>query len=127
MVTDDERRWAARAHLASIPGMVVGLGFLGPLLVLRLRSRGSGMVRQHAVGAVNFNVTVGLIALVGAISTAALGRLSDGDGPNWAAGAAVALIVLLTVYWFLFTVRAAMTARYGEPCRYPFTLPVLRA
>lgn len=127
MVTDDERRWAAWAHLASIPGMIVGLGFLGPLLVLRLRSGGSRMVRQHAVGAVNFNVTVGLIALAGAVSTAALGQLNDGDGPDWAAGAAVALIVLLTVYWFLFTVRATMTARYGEPCRYPFALPILRA
>jgi uncharacterized Tic20 family protein len=127
VVTDEERRWAAGAHLASIPGMVLGLGFVGPLLVLRLRSRGSRMVRQHAVAAVNFNVTVGLIALVGAISTGAAARLDDGDGPDWAAGAAVALIVLLTVFWFLFTVRAAMTARYGEPCRYPFALPILRA
>ena len=127
MVTDGERRWAAGAHLASIPGMVFGLGFVGPLLVLRLRSRGSRMVRQHAVAAVNFNVTIGLIALVGAIGTGVLARLGDGDGPDWAAGAAVAVIVLLTVFWFLFTVRAVMTARYGEPCRYPFALPILRA
>ena len=127
MSTEGERRWAAGAHLASIPGMALGLGFLGPLLVLRLRSRDSLLVRQHAVAAVNFNLTVGLIGLAGLIGAAALARAGTDGGPDWAAGAAAALIVLLTVFWFLFTVRAAMTARYGEPCRYPFALPILRA
>lgn len=126
MPDDRERRWAAGAHLASIPGMALGLGFVGPLLVLWLRSRQSRLVRQHAVAAVNFNLTVGLIGLVGLIGTGAMARAGDGGGPDWPAGVAVALIVLLTVFWFLFTVRAAMTARYGEPCRYPFALPILR-
>ena len=123
--TDAERRWAAIAHVASIPGMVLGLGFVGPLFVLWLRSRGSPMVRQHAVAAVNFNITVGLAGLVSLIATASLARSDDG-GPDWAAGATASVLVLLTVYWFLFTVRAAMTARYGERCRYPLSLPLLR-
>ena len=126
MATEAERRWAAGAHLASIPGMALGLGFVGPLLVLWLRSRSSRMIRQHAVAAVNFNLTVGLVGLLGLIGSAALSRSSDDGGPDWAAGAAVSLIVLLTVYWFLLTVRAAMTARYGERCRYPLSLPILR-
>lgn len=124
--TDAERRWAAGAHLASIPGMALGLGFVGPLLVLWLRSDNSPLVRQHAVKAVNFNITVGLAGLAGLIGAGTLSRSGDGGGPDWAAGAAVSIIVLLTVYWFLFTVRAAMTARYGEPCRYPLSLPIVR-
>jgi uncharacterized Tic20 family protein len=124
--TDTERRWAAGAHLASIPGMALGLGFVGPLLVLRLRSRDSRLVRQHAVGAVNFNVTVGLVALTSLITTAMSARAGNDGGPDWAAGAAVSIVILLTVYWFLFTVRAAMHARYGEPCRYPLALPIVR-
>jgi uncharacterized Tic20 family protein len=123
---DTERRWAAGAHLASIPGMALGLGFLGPLLVLWRRSRDSALVRQHTVGAVNFNITVGLAGLTGLLTTATLARFSSADGPDWAAGAEVSAIVLLTVYWFLCTVRAAMTARYGEPCRYPPSLPIVR-
>jgi uncharacterized Tic20 family protein len=123
--TDTERRWAAAAHLASIPGMALGLGFVGPLLVLWLRARDSRMIRQHAAGAVNFNVTVGLIGLITLVTTAALARRDD-DGPDWASGAAVAIVVLLTVYWFLLTVRAAMHARYGEPARYPLSLPIVR-
>lgn len=125
-LTEGERRWAAGAHLASIPGMALGLGFIGPLLVLWLRSRNSRLVRFHAVAAVNFNITVGLIGLAGLIGSAALSRGTDDGGPDWAAGAAVSLVVLLTVYWFLFTVRAAMAARYGERCSYPFALPILR-
>lgn len=128
--TESERRWAAGAHLASIPGMALGLGFVGPLLVLWLRSRSSVMIRQHAVAAVNFNITVGLVGLASLITTASLARSGDGPGdgggPDWASGAAVAIIVLLTVYWFLLTVRAAMKARYGERCHYPLTFPILR-
>ncbi len=126
MPTEGERRWAAGAHLASIPGMALGLGFVGPLLVLWLRSRTSRMVRFHAIAAVNFNLTVGLVGLLGLIGSATISRVSDDGGPDWAAGAAVSLVVLLTVYWFLFTVRAAMSARYGERCRYPLALPILR-
>ena len=125
MPGDGERRWAAGAHVASIPGMALGLGFVGPLLILWLRSS-TPMVRQHAVAAVNFNITVGLVGLLGLIGAATLSRGDEG-GPDWASGAAVSVVVLLTVYWFLFTVRAAMTARYGEACRYPLSLPVLRA
>ena len=73
----------------------------------------------------NFNLTIGLVGLAGLITTASLNR-SD-DGPDWAAGATASIIVLLTVFWFLFTVRAAMHARYGEPCRYPLFLPLLRS
>ncbi|MBA3745678.1 DUF4870 domain-containing protein [Sporichthya sp.] len=126
MPTESERRWAAGAHLASIPGMALGLGFVGPLLVLWLRSRGSLTVRRHAVAAVNFNITVGLVGLASLITTASLARRGDDSGPDWASGATAAIIVLLTVYWFLFTVRAAMTARYGERCHYPLALPILR-
>jgi uncharacterized Tic20 family protein len=125
--TDAERRWAAIAHLASIPGMVLGLGFLGPVLVLLTRARGSAFVRGHAVQAVNFNLTVGLVGLVSLIATAVFARSGDDGGPDWAAGARVAVLVLLTVAWFLLTVRAAMTARYGEAGRYPLALPLLRA
>lgn len=120
-----ERRWAAGAHLSSIPGMLIGLGFVGPLLVLRTRAGDSRLVRQHAVGAMNFNVTVGLVAVLALTTTATFSRHSEADGPNWGLAAGFSALLLLTVYWFLFTVRAAMQARYGEPCKYPPSLPVV--
>lgn len=121
-----ERRWAALAHIASIPGMVLGLGFIGPVVVLLTKARRSAFVRRHVIAAVNFNVTVGLVGLGSLITTALLARGGNGDGPDWASGAAVSIVILLTVFWFLFTVRAAMHARYGEECRYPFAVPFLR-
>ncbi|GAA0625117.1 hypothetical protein GCM10009547_30440 [Sporichthya brevicatena] len=126
MPTQSERRRAAIVHVASIPGMAIGLGFVGPLIALRVLTRGSTFVRAHAVAAVNFNVTVGLVGLAGLIGTASLSRVGDDGGPDWAAGATVVLIVLLTVGWFLLTVRAAMAARYGEAYRYPVAAPFLR-
>lgn len=121
-----ERRWAALAHLSSIPGMLIGLGFIGPVLVLRTRAGDSRLVRRHAVGAINFNVTVGLLALVAVSTAATFSRDSEAQGPNWGLATGFSALLLLTVYWFLFTVRAAMQARYGEDCKYPPSLPVMR-
>lgn len=120
-----ERRWAAGAHLSSIPGMLIGLGFVGPLLVLRSRAGNSPLVRQHAVGAMNFTITVGLVALVTVSTAATFSRHSEADGPNIGLAAGVSALLLLTVYWLVFTVRAAMQARGGQKCTYPPSLPVM--
>lgn len=125
-MTPHERRWAPAAHLSAIPGMLIGLGFVGPLLVLRLRSRPSEFVRGHAVAAVNFNVTVGVVTTATVVGLALLVEDPAPGEPQWGSAAVLSTLLLLGVYWFLFTVRGALAAVYGERYRYPLTLPVLR-
>lgn len=131
-LTRHEQRWAPLAHLLAIPAMLLGLGFVGPLLVGRFRSGGSRFVRHHVAQAVNFNVTVG-IAGTATLLVMAFGARSSADPspgetpePQWVPATALMVLLLLLVYWFLFVVRAAMGAREGELYRYPPSLPVMR-
>ena len=130
--TEEEIRWATFAHLSAVPAMLIGLGFLGPLLVWRRRGRGSPFVRHHVVQAVNFNVTV-MLAGSACIVMMALGIRSyqepapgEPPDPQWIPATALGGLLLVLIYWCVFIARAAMMAKYGRIYRYPATLPVLR-
>ena len=132
-LSEHEARWAPLVHLLAVPAMMIGLGFLGPLLVGRYRSGGSPFVRHHVVQAVNFNVTVGLGGTA-TLLVMAFGANSAVDpvpgeppAPQWVPATALMALLLVLVYWFLFLVRAALGAREGEWYRYPPSLPVMRA
>jgi uncharacterized Tic20 family protein len=125
-----ERRWAPAAHAAAIPTMLLGLGFVGPLLVGRYRGGGSPFVRHHVVQAVNFNFTVAIAAyassLVMVFGAHDAPRANEVIQPNWVPAAALSVLIVLLVYWFLFTVRAMISASYGEWFRYPRSLRLMR-
>lgn len=131
-LTPHEAKWAPLAHLAAVPAMLLGMGFLGPLLLGRYRSGGSPFVRHHVVQAVNFNVTVCLAGsaavLVMAFGASGGGAPADGapPDPQWVPATALMVLLVVIIYWFLFLVRAAMGAREGEWYRYPPSLPVMR-
>lgn len=129
-MTAHERRWAPLAHAAAMPGMILGLGFVGPLLVRRYRGGGSVFVRHHAVQAANFNFTVAIAAyasfLVMIFSTAPAPKANEVIQPQWIPGTALSVLILLLVYWFMFTVRAIVSASYGEWFRYPPSLRLVR-
>jgi uncharacterized Tic20 family protein len=42
------------------------------------------------------------------------------------AATSLSLLILLLVYWFMFTVRAMVSASYGEWSRYPPSLRLMR-
>jgi uncharacterized protein len=108
--TADERSMAMLAHLAAFAGFFVPLlGHIGgPLIVLLVRGDSSPFVSYHAREALNFNITVTLLAFVfGALCFVLIG---------------FPLLGLLMIGWFVFTILAALRARDGYGYRYPFTL-----
>jgi uncharacterized Tic20 family protein len=129
-MTAQEKRWAPLAHASAIPMMLLGLGFVGPLLVGRFRGRGSPFVRHHVVQAANFNFTVSLAAyltfLVLVLGAPEPTKANEVIRPDLSSAAALSLLLLLLVYWFLFTVRAIVSAANGEWFRYPPSLRLVR-
>ena len=103
----DERTWSIAAHLSPFLASLIGLPFLGPLVIyLVFRDRGP-FVRHHAAQALNFQiiVAIGLLisiplmfVIVGFITAAVIG---------------VAAIV--------FQIVAAVEANNGKWYRYPMT------
>jgi uncharacterized Tic20 family protein len=104
----DERNWAVAAHLSAVVGAWLFLGFVGPLLVLLIRGDRSGFVREHAVEALNFNISVLLYSIVGWILVFVL--------VGWLVLAAVGLL------WLIGTIVATVRAGRGQRYRYPLTI-----
>lgn len=94
--TDDERLIAALAQATGVVPVLVG-----PALVLATAGRRSAFVRHHAAGALNFQLTLLLVAIV----TFGLGA------------------VLYAVAWIVAVV-AAVVALTGSTFRYPWVLRV---
>jgi len=104
----EERNWGALAHLSAIIGAWIALGFLGPLVVLLVQGNKSPFVRQHAVEALNFNITVLIAAVVSFILIFVL--------------VGFVLLAIVGIAWLVCTILGAMAASRGEAYRYPLTL-----
>jgi uncharacterized Tic20 family protein len=98
------------AHLSSF---VPVAGFvLGPLVIWLYWRDSSDFVASQAKEALNFNLTVGMAAVV----CAALVLL----------GVGVPLLVALFLAWLAFTLVAAVKASEGVDYRYPVSLRVVK-
>jgi len=123
-----ERQWAMFAHLSALVGglltsVVGGWGtFAGPLIIWLLKKDGMPFVDDQAKEALNFNITVALIALVmtgvfGFFTVITLG---------------LGLIVVIPVVgafvlaWLVLTIIAAIRANEGLAYRYPFALRLIK-
>lgn len=103
----DERTWATLSHLSPFVALMIGLPFLGPLVVyLVLRDRGP-FVRHHAAQALNFQLVL-LIAYVvfGVLSFVLIG---------------LPFLIATAVASVVFQIVAAVKANNGEWYRYPMT------
>jgi uncharacterized Tic20 family protein len=103
----DEKTWSILSHVGGII-----LGFLGPLIVFLIYKDRSAVIRQHAVAALNFQLTlligwiigyILLIVLIGGLILAAVGVVS-----------------------LIFGIIAAIAANEGRPYKYPFAIAFVK-
>ncbi|MGH9126722.1 MAG: DUF4870 domain-containing protein [Acidimicrobiales bacterium] len=105
--SSDERLWAAVAHLS-----VVLLGIVVPVALMLTKGKDSEFVTEHALEALNFQVT----AFIAVIVAEVLGEVVIGP-----------LLVYGLVAVVVFTAWLAARAAYrGDRYRYPITLRVLQ-
>jgi uncharacterized Tic20 family protein len=118
-----ERTWAMFAHIGSIlAGFLVGMSFLGPLIVMLTQGTKSAFVRRHAVESLNFQLTVLIALIAGSVASVVLLIVTLGLGllifiPVLAAGFIAALI---------FTVIGGVKANNGEEYRYPINIRLVK-
>jgi uncharacterized Tic20 family protein len=104
----EDRNWAMGAHLSAFLAAYIALGFLGPLVVLLVRGDRSPFVRQHAVEALNFNLTVLIYVAISVI----LAILLIG----------ILMLVALGILYVVAVIIGAVRASSGELYRYPLTI-----
>lgn len=116
---DDTRHWALAAHLSALLSLVVGLPFIGPLVVYLVK-RDDPFVRRHAAEALSFNLSVLLYGVVIGFVALMLHFLVV------VGVLLVALFLVLAVLWIVCICLAAARAGQGAEYRYPLTIRLVR-
>lgn len=137
-LTENERLWAAGAHLAALAlalltSWVAGIaGALGALGIWILKRDESAFVAEHAKEAVNFNLSMFIYACAaGLIGFLLVGAtvLTLGLGIILTAPAGIVLLLVIgaiAVMWLVCSVIATFKAYNGESYRYPLTIRLLK-
>jgi uncharacterized Tic20 family protein len=104
----DERTWAGAAHWSALVAGLIGVSFLGPLLVLLLQGNKSPFVRRHSVEALNFQLSLLIYAIVSALLILVV--------------IGIFLLIAIAVMWLVFPILATIKASNGEDYRYPLCI-----
>jgi uncharacterized Tic20 family protein len=137
-VSEEERHWAAGAHLAALALALLtswfagAAGVAGAGVVYLLKRDSSAFVAEHAREAINFNLSMFLYALGAiAIAIALVGVtvLTLGIGLILTLPAGIVLALAgagIAVLWLVCSIIATIKAWNGERYRYPLSLRLLR-
>jgi len=135
--TENERLWAASAHLlalvlAFLTSWMAGVaGMVGALIVLLAKRDDSPFAAAHAREALNFNLSMFIYACAAAVIAfvlfgATVLTLGIGLIVTAPAGILLALAVAaICVMWLVCSVIATVKAFNGESYRYPLTLRLI--
>ena len=120
----EHRQWAMFAHLSALIGGLLtspagGWGcFIGPLVIWLIKKETMPFVDDQAKEALNFNITVAIIALVMAVVTfMTLGLGIFLTGP---------IMFIVGIAWLVMTIIAAIGSNDGQAYRYPMAIRFIR-
>lgn len=110
-----ERQLVCAAHWSPIASVLLGgLTFFGPVIVLLVGGGRSRAVREHAIDALNFQITVWIATVAVVLISLPLMIVLVGFVTIWLAG-------LLPLAALVVHGLAAIKVSAGEPYSYPFT------
>jgi uncharacterized protein len=107
-LTADERTWGASPHWSALVASLIGLSFLGPLVVMLTKGNESPWIRRQSVESLNFQLSVLIYGIVSAILIIVL--------------VGILMLVAVGIFWLVFTIIASVKAGNGEDYRYPLTI-----
>ena len=127
-VPSDHRQWAMIAHLSALVGGLLtsvfgGWGtFFGPLLIWLLRKDEMPFVDQQGKEALNFNITVAIVAVALSVMSAFFTFATLGLGLI----IVVPLGAAFVLAWVIVVTIAAVKANEGVAFRYPARIRFIR-
>lgn len=136
--TQNERQWAAGAHLAALllaflTSWLVGVaGAVAAGVVYLLKRDDSPFVAAHALEALNFNLSMliyACIAVAIGIVLAGMTVITLGLGAILTLPAGLLLLLAaaaIALTWLVCSIIATVKAWNGEPYRYPLSIRLVR-
>lgn len=117
---ETERQLVCAAHWSPIASVLLGgLTFFGPLIVLLVGGNRSRAVRDHAIDALNFQITVWLATIAVVLLSLPLMLLLVGFVTIW-------LAVIIPIAALVVHGIAAVKVAGGEDFRYPWTWHLIK-
>ena len=114
----EERQWAMFAHLSAIVGALIGLSFLGPLVVWLVKKETMPFVDDQGKEALNFNIMLLIVfAVLWALTFVTLGIGILLTGP---------LMFIVGVAALVLVIIAGIKANEGVAYRYPFSTRLIK-
>ncbi|MBI9016251.1 MAG: DUF4870 domain-containing protein [Phycisphaerae bacterium] len=118
-VSADNRKWALFCHLIALPAMFVPFGnFAGPMFIWQLKREKSDYIDQQGRKAVNFQLTMLLIA--GCLYTIGVLGLLFGEGDCMSF--CMSAVLLLAVFDAIAVILATMEVHKGKDYAYLFSI-----
>ena len=102
------RQWAMLAHLSALAGLVIGLNWLGPLIIYLVKKDEHPFIADQSREALNFNISVFIYCIVSAILIIVV--------------VGILLLPVIGIAWVVLTVVATVRANNGEAYRYPLSI-----
>ena len=112
-LSKDAKQWAMLTHLAAFAAFLIPFGnIIGPLLVWQLKKDLGPFVEKNGKEALNFQITITIVALVCTMLMFAL--------------VGFILLPVLGLYWLILTIIAGVKANDGLAYRYPLTIRFIK-
>ena len=113
MEEKDEKLWSALSHLGTLIGYVIPFGnIITPLVIWQVHKDKSTMVSENAKEALNFQILVSIIGVVGFILSFIL--------------IGIPVLILLAIVSLVFSIIGGIKANEGEIYRYPYTIRLIQ-
>ena len=106
-ITADSRNWAVIGHLSAFVQFLGIPAFLGPLVVWLIR-KDDPFSADQAKEALNFNLSILIYGILSALAILLIVGLI--------------LLPMVLIFWFVFTIIAAVNASNSVAYRYPLTI-----
>ena len=106
--TSEEITWGCAAHWSALVASVIGMAFLGPLIVMLTKGNESPYVRRQAVESLNFQLSILIYGIVSFVLVFVL--------------VGFVLLPIVGLMWLVFTIIGAVRASKGEEYHYPVTI-----
>jgi len=117
----DERTWGLVGHLSWLAASIVGLPFVGPLVVFLVFKDRSRFVREHAAESLNMNISLIAYSFALSIAFTIIGILTLGVG-----FLLFYLLFLPAVAALVLSILGAIAASQGRAYRYPLIFRLVR-
>jgi hypothetical protein len=128
LATESERTYTTFQHLIGLVSALDGMGFLGligSIIMWRIKANESPFYDDHGREAVNFQISLLVYAIGGAIILGLFTAITLGVGIVLAAPIGAVGVLFLIVIRIVGCIRGSIAANRGEYYRYPVCLRFL--